>query len=1088
MKKILKASAGTGKTYRLSIEYIVSLLKGENYKDILVMTFTKKATGEIIERIVDFLRLLSIESEDEKILKDKEELKKSILNLYPEIEFNDEKIKIISREINSQIDNLRIYTIDSFIGKIFKSAIAPHLGIENYIIVDEDEEEKINIRLLEKILENKKSFEVFKEFLASNFEKKVDNYGEVLKGLIDTRWKYLLLKESEIPLEKRIDTSSKKLITEIIDEILSIIESIRDIKDKERSIESYTASHLKKYFQLSEEEKSDFLKKNWELLLEKNSWDGRSIKSNTKDIGEEFKRLVELTDVLKEEVSISTYNDEVIQYEKSVLEFIDELYRNYDEIKLKEGKLSFQDITTYTFKYYKDEKLNLFSKGEITEYFKELFDSKIKTVFIDEFQDTSVLQWKLLKGIVAKAETVFCVGDEKQSLYGWRGGEKELFEKLSSILNAEEESLDTSYRSKESIVNFTNELFINCAKLYQENFSFQDLTWEFLPVKSFKKDMAYIKVIEAEPSEDSEKSGTGEEQNFSKGQEEGSYEDSQKIKGYEKIIAETLLQKFNGVYKSVAIIGRKTKELSEIAAVLSNYNIPYTLKSRTNIFNHRVNDAVFKLLKYIVYSDFFSLLEFLRSDLIMVDSFLLKEVLKNKRDIIEYLESNVDEFVTGNELLDKVLSRVKLLKKKYIDFNWKVEGFIVEIFMSFPVFEKYNGNTDIKNYYRFLEIAKSYDSIGELIFLADNNPSNQEFAQVSIEENNAVTLTTIHGSKGLEYDTVFYIHNPSDRGKKADKLNFLLDLDENFEYAKNFVIYSSKHSKLISNFSTHTSRNEFDFIDRSGYKKIQEEINTWYVAITRVKSNMFLILVDDKTTTKKDKAVDIKGVNILHYALKKMGNEIGVFSREAVEESLNSANESSKEKEELLKEKIDFKLNLKPLEIDSETLEENSKKIEEAFYEFSILNEESRKIGTALHYYLENISSLEKKEMEIAKNKTLSQYGSILGYGRLKNILNSPKLKKSIESQKEIFSDEWDMIYNEYEVRSQMGELKRIDRLMIKKHTLDKKGDVFIVDYKTGEKNIQQLEEYEEIIKTMLQEQGIEEKYNIKSEFVILKY
>ncbi|MGL5232474.1 MAG: UvrD-helicase domain-containing protein [Fusobacteriaceae bacterium] len=1087
MKKILKASAGTGKTYRLSIEYIVSLLKGESYKDILVMTFTKKATGEIIERIVDFLRLLSADSEDGKILKEKDELKKSILNLYPEIIFSDDKIKEISKEINSQIDNLRIYTIDSFIGKIFKSAIAPHLGIENYIIIDEDEEEKINIRLLEKILENKKSFEIFKDFLANNFEKKVDNYGEVLKGLIDTRWKYLLLKESGIPLEKRIDTETKREITEIIDEILSVIENIRDIKDKERSVESYTAGHLKKYLQMSCEEKSNFVKENWELLLEKNSWDGRSIKSNTKDIGDEFGKLVELTDILKEEVSISTYNNEVIQYEKSVLEFIDELYKNYDEIKLREGKLSFQDITTYTFKYYKDEKLNLFSNGEITEYFKELFDSKIKTVFIDEFQDTSVLQWKLLKGIVAKAQTAFCVGDEKQSLYGWRGGEKELFEKLSSILKAEEESLDTSYRSKESIVNFTNELFLNCAKLYEENFPFQDLTWDFSPVKSFKKDMAYIKIIEAENNE---------------GSEDELYESSEKIKGYEKIIAETLLQKFNGVYKNVAIIGRKTKELAEIATVLSNYNIPYTLKSRTNIFNHRVNDSVFKLLKYIVYSDFLSLLEFLRSDLIMIDSSLLKEVLKNKEKITESLDSDLDEIITGDLLLDNVFSRIKSLKKKYRSFRGKVESFIVEIFMSFPVFEKYNGDTDIKNYYRFLEIAKNYDSIGELIFLADNNPSNQEFAQVSIEENNAVTLTTIHGSKGLEYDTVFYIHNPSDRGKKADKLNFLLDLDENFEYAKNFVIYSSKHSKLISNFSTYTAKNEFDFIDRSGYKKIQEEINTWYVAITRVKSNMFLILVDDKTTTKKDKAVDVKGVNILHYALKKMENEMGVFSRESIEEGMLKAEVFQSEKEDFLEsglglelensskleDKSEFKLNLNPLEIDEETLLENSKKIEEAFYEFSILNEESRKIGTALHYYLENISSLEKRDIEVAKNKTLSQYGSILGYGRLKSILNSPKLKKSIDGQKEIFSDKWDMIYNEYEVRSQNGELKRIDRLMIKKPTLQEKGEIFIVDYKTGEKDVQQIEEYEEIIKIMLQEQGIEEKYNIKSEFVILKY
>ena len=54
-KKILKASAGTGKTYRLSLEYIANLIKGISYKNIIVMTFTKKATAEIKDRIFDFL-------------------------------------------------------------------------------------------------------------------------------------------------------------------------------------------------------------------------------------------------------------------------------------------------------------------------------------------------------------------------------------------------------------------------------------------------------------------------------------------------------------------------------------------------------------------------------------------------------------------------------------------------------------------------------------------------------------------------------------------------------------------------------------------------------------------------------------------------------------------------------------------------------------------------------------------------------------------------------------------------------------------------------------------------------------------------
>ena len=67
---ILKASAGTGKTYRLSLEYVASLCCGNDFKDILVMTFTKKATAEIKDRILKFLKQLKENGEEAKELRE----------------------------------------------------------------------------------------------------------------------------------------------------------------------------------------------------------------------------------------------------------------------------------------------------------------------------------------------------------------------------------------------------------------------------------------------------------------------------------------------------------------------------------------------------------------------------------------------------------------------------------------------------------------------------------------------------------------------------------------------------------------------------------------------------------------------------------------------------------------------------------------------------------------------------------------------------------------------------------------------------------------------------------------------------------
>lgn len=1059
-KKILKASAGTGKTYRLSIEYIVALLKGESYKDILVMTFTKKATSEIIERVVKFLKLLSSDFSDEDEKKDKESLIKSILQLYPEVKFDVEKIKKINEEVNSQLDDLKIYTIDSFIGKIFRGVIAPHLGIENYTIIDQDEEEKINFEILEIIFKDKKKFNIFKEFLDSNFEKNVDNYAAAFKSILAERWKYLVLKESALSLEKINVKKSEIQKHEIIEEILFITEEIKNLKNPTLDLEEYLSKNFKNYLKLSLEEKKIFIDDNADIILSNNIWNGNRIRKNMKDIVEQREELESLLNGLRGVISVDIYINEIIPYEKSVLEFIDELYNIYDELKVKEGKLSFQDVTMYTFKHYKDEKLNLFKEGEITEYFKQIFDSKITTLFIDEFQDTSVLQWKILKGVATKTKNVFCVGDEKQSLYGWRGGEKELFEKLSIILNAEEENLDTSYRSDKGVIEFTNKVFQNCSKLYGENIENIGLKWDFLPVKASKEESGYIEIIDGEVL-------LAEMGNF-----------------YE-IVAETLLNKFQGNYKEIAIIARTGKDLSEIATVLSDNKISYILKSKSNIFIHRVNDAIFKLLKYLAYNSFFSLLEFLRSDLIMIDSELLKDVLKNEKDILLYLNGENEAFIMEDDRINQMLSTIKKIKIKYNESDGKIESFIIDIFSAFEVLKKYNGNTDIKNYYRFLEITKDYDSLGDLIFKADINPNNPEFAQVSMEESNSVTLSTIHGSKGLEYDTVIYIHNPSSNGNNNGELNFYLELDSNFEYAKNFIICNSKHRKIISNFKERTGKDDFEYIIREEYKKNQEELNNWYVAMTRAKKNLFIFLKNDKTVDSNGKETDLKNNNILHHALKNIENISGILDRTKVN---RVENESENDEEGIELNNRVLELNFSPLQLSEEILTENREKIKNEFSEFSISTEESKTIGTIIHYYLENLNSLTSEDIESAKMKTLSQYGGVLGYSKLKEILEGESLKQTLENNKNIFSKEWDIVYNEYEVMTKNNELRRIDKILIKKHTESEKGIIKIIDYKTGEKDEEQLTEYREVIGDNLKSEGVFDKYNIESSFIMIKY
>ncbi|MGL5125847.1 MAG: UvrD-helicase domain-containing protein, partial [Fusobacteriaceae bacterium] len=342
-KVVLKASAGTGKTYRLSLEYISAILKGENYKNILVMTFTKKATAEIGERVLEFLECLSSDREDEETLKKNKILKESLLNLYEDLDLSIENIIKTSKEVLENSDGMKIYTIDGFINKIFKNVIAPFLEIETYSLIDLDGEEEIMSTILEKIFSDKKSFTIFKGFLDENIEKNLDNYISLLKTILNERWKYILLKESE----KMLKITGKNSIpfsvgdtrtpVEILNLISQEIEEISKIKGKDRDY--YLSTFAKSYFTKDSYAKNSFLEENLFLLLEKNIWDGRYTRG--KETVEIVEEMLDLTEILREKIVTEIYNNKMLPYENQVLGFIEELYRAYDEIKIKEGKLTF---------------------------------------------------------------------------------------------------------------------------------------------------------------------------------------------------------------------------------------------------------------------------------------------------------------------------------------------------------------------------------------------------------------------------------------------------------------------------------------------------------------------------------------------------------------------------------------------------------------------------------------------------------------------------------------------------------------------------------------------------------------------------
>lgn len=1020
---ILKASAGTGKTYRLSLEYVASLCCGNDFKDILVMTFTKKATAEIKDRILKFLKQLKENGEEAK------ELRENILKLYPEIDFNQSKIEKIYEEVIQNRDKLRIYTIDAFTNLIFKKAIAPYLKIYSYEIIDEEENKKTIFKILDKLFTIKEDFAKFKEFLKDNTERDIDNYIDLIDKLLSHRWKIIVLGDK---LNIKREPFQVKSNFNIMDNLLEIVGSVAT--EKKEETKDFVAKKTKPYLLLeSEIEKEKFLLENFKELVAGNIWNGNRIRSTHK-VADDLNYLQE---ELRLNLAKTLFNEKIIPYEEKLLQVINRIYEIYDEIKFKEQRFTFSDISNYTFKYIRDKNLNFVDENGVTDDFFDIIDGKIKTIFIDEFQDTSILQWKILKDIIDKSENVICVGDEKQSIYGWRGGEKNLFENLENIIDGRVENLNTCYRSEENVVRFYNKFFKTLSEKSEES----SKKWEFLEVNPKNQNQkGHIEILTKDLVEDEE--------------------EKENISVIDKIIEKIQLD-FNGVYEGIGILARQNKELDLIEKKLTEANIPFVVDSNVNVIESRGIKGIYYLIKYLVKNDYLSLLNFLRCDLVNISADSLKHLVKEREDVENWL-SNYSSEINLNDEEREVLEIVKELKDKYSFNNGETYFLTYDILQKLGVTERFSSKGDISNLYSFYKIIKSYRYFDEFLNEFEDQKTSSKFKKIVLKDENSVNLMTIHKSKGLEFDTLFYYYNPKTSQNNIPKVIFYFTMDNKYEEAKEFLLTNTKFNYILKILSS-----EFGYLEENKIKEEHEEINNLYVALTRPKNNIYIAL------EKYDESKNKDGYNLDIINCEKEFRDREIIFTEVQSKDKNDKRET-------------FELNLSTPEASYPKGEESIFKDREKIYSHSLQNEIKRLKGTVVHYFLENLIYATNEEIERAKKLTFAKFASNLGEKGIDEILSKKNIEYILNKKKEIFSKDWDKIYPEYEIYTE-DETFRIDRLMIKESREGEKGCVYIVDYKTGEINEEQLANYKAIIENLLERLGKENEYEVITEFIEYK-
>jgi len=417
----LKASAGSGKTFALTVRYISLLLLDAKPKEILTLTFTNKAAAQMAERIYDTLLSLG---EDEAIL----DAVVVETNLSKQ-QVMKKKDEIIKKFISSE---LSIYTIDKFINKILRE-FSGYIGINDDFDIKFDDEELLLYKFLTSLDESQ--FDSLISF-AHRENKKLNSIVELFKVLIDKNEK---LEVQHYP------KGSFEAVSIAILEDANIIKNFIDKSTVSKS--GYNAVDFNTIEQLLDKGKTWLTK---ESLSEFSFF-------------KKAKPPAELDDNLERiQVNVTLY----YQIQESYT--LENLFKIFEDFKAfrsnynaKRNSLEFSDITNIVHRLLE----NHIDKDFL--YFR--LDAKYNHILIDEFQDTSTLQYKILYHLIDEIisgnpevyKTFFYVGDIKQSIYRFRGGTKELFDYVASVFNPmlQVELLDKNYRSSKNVVNFVNNTF-----------------------------------------------------------------------------------------------------------------------------------------------------------------------------------------------------------------------------------------------------------------------------------------------------------------------------------------------------------------------------------------------------------------------------------------------------------------------------------------------------------------------------------------------------------------------------------------------------------------------------------------------------
>ncbi len=931
---VVAAGAGSGKTFVLAQRYAHLILeKGFTVDQILTLTFTNKAAAEMYQRIYKTLYKISQEE--------------------PENERANLAVKNFSEA--------RIQTLDSYCTSILKNA-SRFYGIRPDFSVDDDECANQAYKLALPFLLNNRKNKAIIELISNSFS--IEKIAQELFAntiiyhsniAYPINFSSLLGKQIQITkdewtkITQEIDSSIQQIIykTENFEgKPINFIQALTEVFQNNIFDKAPEFDSLLEFFKSQDEispinlELKNYLDKIILVLKIK-------LPGNTKnEIAIELKEKVkELRIKFSKLCSIASF---IANYKipELIYPLLNEFQNQFNEYKRNTGILTFADISHLAVEI-------LINHPEIREVEKSSF----KAIMIDEFQDDNQLQRDLLFLLAEKKERneksipepeelcpdkLFFVGDEKQSIYKFRGADVSVFRKLKSELaNNSNLSLITNYRSHPALIASFNSLFggydyptsveelenptkrnFDKASLFvnekqiSENKNFStvpdfEATYDWVRPSTKDKDGNPIKISLEPRIHFSVFNSTSQDENTIENESEKFYEDlanaeieamfiAQKIKSF---IDEKKYQS-----KDCAILFRSTTNQYLYEKHLRKLGIPYTSESVVGFFNESPINNIFYLLKVLVYP----------TDMVAYENLLFSPFVNLSQSGVnvcmihasEKIKSSNNKIIpekilftneVENNLSEKDLSNYRNGKKLFFELTEKLKTISVtevisEIWYNFG--QRYETlwcdtvSLYAEMYDYLFEIAHQIEDSGlglsdfvdKLETLKANNERLSDM-DIPLEKPDAVKLMTIHKSKGLEFPVVF-ICGCSSRGK-GDATNEIIYFDEEYGISLN-----TKCPKWFA-------QNEQNFFyikskDLNVLKREAELRRVLYVAITRAEKEVYLtgnFSINSKIKEKlAEQFTDFTNKNFSHNELLEILDNLAIYKIE--EKSKDIFNES----------------------------------------------------------------------------------------------------------------------------------------------------------------------------------------------------